>query len=189
MKILLISPPGSDVYAQLGLELPPLGIGYLAAFAKQQGHDVELLDMEVETVRLTVESFRRFGVVGISVDTTRYFNAIDIARMAREAGAYVIMGGYHATFTDKEILETGLVDFVVRGEGEEIFMQLLSVLVKGELPGDLEQVDGISYLSDGKYKRNKDARLPVNLGDFPFPARIWYRKHGKIPENGTGRQS
>ncbi len=175
MRILLISPRGSDVYAQLGFQLPPLGIGYLAAFARQQGHDVELLDMGVENTRLTVESFRRFGVVGISVDTTRYFNAINIAGMAKAADAYVIMGGYHATFMDKEILETGLVDFVIRGEGEQVFTHLLSVLGRGELPGDLEQVDGISYLWDGKYKRNKDARLPVNLDDFPFPARDLFK--------------
>jgi len=175
MNILLISPRGSDTYAQLGLELPPLGVGYLAAFVRQQGHDVELLDMGVETMTLSVEFFRRFDLVGLSVDTTRYFNALDIARMAKEAGAYVTMGGYHATFTDKETLETGLVDFIVRGEGEEIFTQLLAVLEKGKLPKDLDQVDGISYLLDGKYKKNKDACLPVNLDDFPFPARDLFK--------------
>ena len=175
MKVLLISPRGSDTYAQMRLELPPLGVGYLAAFARQEGHDVEILDMGVETMTLSVEFLRRFDLVGISVDTTRYFNALDIAKMAKEAGVYVSMGGYHATFTDKETLETGLVDFVVRGEGEEIFTQLLAVLEKGKLPEGLDQVDGISYLRDGKYKKNKDAFLPVNLDDFPFPARDLFK--------------
>jgi anaerobic magnesium-protoporphyrin IX monomethyl ester cyclase len=175
MKILLISPRGSDVYAQLGLELPPLGIGYLAAFARQQDHDVELLDMGVETITLSEEYFRRFDVVGISMDTTRYFNAMNIAKMAKDAGACVIMGGYHATFTDKETLETGLVDFIIRGEGEEIFTQLLSVLEEGKIPDKLSQVDGISYLLNGEYKKNKDARLPANLDDFPFPARDLFK--------------
>jgi len=185
MKILLINPVGSDVYAKLGYEMPPLGIGYLAAFARQEGHDVAILDMGVETIRLSVDYFRSYDVVGLSVDTTRYFNALNIAKMAKEAGTYVIMGGYHATFTDRETLQTGLVDFIVRGEGEEIFTRLLSALEKGNLPVDLEQIGGISYMQDGKYKKNRDALLPVNLDDFPFPSRDLFKlDRYKISMNG-----
>ncbi len=31
------------------------------------------------------------------------------------------MGGYHATFRDKEILSLGMVDYIVKGEGEYTF--------------------------------------------------------------------
>jgi len=171
MKVLFVAPAGSDVYAALEAQLPPLGLAYLASYARQQGHEVEILDMGVESVSLTTGYFRRYDLVGVSADTPRYPNALKIAKVAKKAGIYVVFGGYHATFMDKEALETGLVDFIVRGEGEEIFARLLAVLEKGNLPGDLEQVDGISYLQDGKYKRNKTAALPENLDDLPFPAR------------------
>ena len=171
MKVLLVSPPGSDIFAKTGAQLPPLGLAYLAAVARQHGHHIEILDMGIETVRLSTDYFRRFDVVGITVDTPRYFNAVDIATMAKEAGVYVVMGGYHVTFMDKEALETRVVDFVVRGEGEEIFSKLLAVLEHGHLPEDLDKIDGISYLQDGKYKRNRAAPLPADIESLPFPAR------------------
>lgn len=171
MKVLFIAPAGSDVYAALEAQLPPLGLAYLASYARQQGHEVAILDMGVESVTLTAGYLKHYDLIGVSADTPRYLNALKIAKMAKEAGIYVVFGGYHATFMDQEVLETGVVDFIVRGEGEEIFARLLAVLEKGKLPDGLEQVDGISYLLDGKYKRNKTAALPENLDDLPFPAR------------------
>ena len=171
MKVLLISPPGSDIFAKTGAQLPPLGLAYLAAVARQDGHPVEILDMSVEAVWLNTEYFHRFDVVGITVDTPRYFMAVNIAKIAKKAGVYVVMGGYHATFMDKEVLETGVVDFVVRGEGEEIFSRLLAALEHGTLSKDLSKIDGISYLKNGKYTRNKTAPLPSDIESFPLPAR------------------
>ena len=39
MKVLLISPQGSNIYAKMKVGLPPLGIAYLAVVIREKGHE------------------------------------------------------------------------------------------------------------------------------------------------------
>ena len=168
MKVLLISPQGSNIYAKMKVGLPPLGIAYLAAVIREKGHKVKIIDKSIEQKELTPKNFAGFDLIGISADTPRYQEAVEIARIAKQAGKTVIMGGYHVTFLDKETLDTGLVDIVVRGEAEEIMVNLLDVL---ENNGDLSRVKGISFKKNGKFIRTPSAPPPHNLDALPFPAR------------------
>src|SRR4030067_3655536 len=47
MKILLIQPPIQDFY-QTSIRTQPIGLAYLAASLKAQGHEVEILDCQTE---------------------------------------------------------------------------------------------------------------------------------------------
>jgi len=168
MKVLLISPQGSNIYAKMKVGLPPLGIAYLAAVIREKGHKVKIIDKSIEQKELTPNVFADFDLIGISADTPRYPEAVEIAGTAKKAGKKVIMGGYHVTFLDKETLDTGLVDIVVRGEAEEIMANLLDVL---ESNGDLSRVKGISFKKNGEFIRTPSAPPPHNLDALPFPAR------------------
>lgn len=168
MNVLLISPGGSNLYSKLNLGLSPLGIAYLAAVIRNEGHQVQIIDRGIDKEDLDPRDFSPYDLVGITADTTRYREALKVADVAKTAGKPVAMGGYHVSFLDKETLDTGLVDYVVRGEGEEIFPKLLQTL---EYEGNLSEVGGISYLSDGRYIRNQDAPPPKDLDALPFPAR------------------
>jgi len=48
MKILLVQPPVRDFY-QTSIRTQPIGLAYLAASLKENGHDVEILDCQTET--------------------------------------------------------------------------------------------------------------------------------------------
>jgi radical SAM superfamily enzyme YgiQ (UPF0313 family) len=48
MKILLIQPPVRDFY-QTSIRTQPIGLAYLAASLKKEGHEVEILDCQTET--------------------------------------------------------------------------------------------------------------------------------------------
>ncbi len=78
------------------------------------------------------------------------------------------MGGYHVTFLDREALDTRLTDFIVRGEGKKIMLNLLNTLEYG---GNLDDAYGLSYIISGVYHRNKDCDPTVNLDGMSFPAR------------------
>jgi anaerobic magnesium-protoporphyrin IX monomethyl ester cyclase len=154
----------------MGLKLPPLGVAYLAAYLRKNGkHSVDIIDMNAQPVELQDIPWRDWDVVGISGDTSRHNEVLEIAAHAKEAGRIVVTGGYHVTFLDEEALRTGNVDYVVRGEGEEIFAELVDALADG---GDISKVNGISYLdADGNVVRTPDA-LPVqHLDELPMPAR------------------
>ena len=168
MKILFVSPQGSNLYAKMKVGLPPLGVAYLAAVTREKGHEVTILDRAIDHRKLTISYFQKFDIIGISADTPRYPEAVGIAKIAKKAGKKILMGGYHVSFLDKEALDTGVVDFIVRGEAEEIIINLLEAL---ENKTSLKTVKGISYLENGEYVRTPDAPPPRNLDAMPFPAR------------------
>ncbi len=182
MKVLLVYPYMRDVYHKLGFILPPLGLGYLAAAAKQGGFEVEICDLNI-TEGKGVPRFAPFDVVGISLDTSRFNSAVTIARSAISEGATVIMGGPHATFVAEEILKSGLSHYIVRGEGEETFVELLNGLSAGKTVGD---VSGISYLLNGKVSHTPDRTPPEKLDALAFPAR-GSSLNGALQEASAGR--
>lgn len=90
MKILLISPAGSDLYAKTGVQLSPLGLMYIAAFARKHRHEVALIDVGIDKGAIETAEFENYDLIGISADTRRYPEAIEIAKLAKKAGKLVV---------------------------------------------------------------------------------------------------
>jgi anaerobic magnesium-protoporphyrin IX monomethyl ester cyclase len=112
----------------------------------------------------------RPDVVGISIKTVKLKAAQIIAGICKSVDKDIIIvaGGPHCTALAHQVLADANVDYVVRGEGEFVFAQLLDS-VKRDLP--LEKVGGLSYRSDLGIVHNAD-RAPVpDLDDIPFPER------------------
>lgn len=168
MKVLLVNPPTFNYYYQLGAELPPLGLGYLGGMLKQEGHQVKIVDLDVVPEKERNIDFRGFDLVGITSDTPRYHKALKIATEAKKQRVPVVMGGFHVTFMDEEALSTGVVDYVVRGEGEYVLLNLVNALERDK---DLVGIRGLSFLKKGCYRRNPDAPFIDNLDELPYPAR------------------
>jgi anaerobic magnesium-protoporphyrin IX monomethyl ester cyclase len=168
MKILLINPPAESIYYILRLKTPPLGLAYVAAVLKQANHQVKIIDLNVESVDYQTLPYSDFDLVGISVDTTRYPIALKIAEAVKRQKRMVVAGGQHVTFFDSETLSTGLFDFVVRGEGEYTMLDLVQHIEEGD---SFQEVEGISYLSDGELIRTPSRPLIEDLDSLPFPAR------------------
>lgn len=168
MKILLINPPAGSIYSFLRLKTPPLGIAYVAAVLRKDGHQVKIADLNVEPVDYNTLPYADFDLVGISVDTMRYPVALKIAEAAKQNKKKVIAGGQHVTFFDSEALSTGLFDFIVRGEGEMTMLDLVRHIEEGN---SFEQVKGISFVSEGEVTRTPDRPLTQDLDSLPFPAR------------------
>jgi anaerobic magnesium-protoporphyrin IX monomethyl ester cyclase len=167
MNVLLVSPPSGFSYSSIGIRRPPLGLAYIAAVIKDH-HDVRVIDFNVEKESWKRYQYGAFDVVGISVDTTRYPVAAGIARLAKEQGATVVMGGPHVSFLDAEALESGVVDYVVRNEGEYSFLSLLEFL-SNRTP--FERLKGISCRRNGEIRRTPDAPFIRDLDSLPLPAR------------------
>ncbi len=168
MKILLINPPAGSIYAFLRLKTPPLGIAYTAAALRQAGHEVSIADLNIEPIGYETLPYPDFDVVGISVDTMRYPVALKIAGAAKRNGKTVIAGGQHVTFFDSEALSTGLIDFIVRGEGERTAIDLMQHIEEGN---SFDEVKGISFVSDEEVVRTAERPLIQDLDSLPFPAR------------------
>jgi anaerobic magnesium-protoporphyrin IX monomethyl ester cyclase len=168
MRILLVNPPVGFSYYNIGLRRPPLSLAYLASVLVDK-HDVAIVDFSTGKENLKRYRYDGFDVVGISADTVRYPLSLRIARRARDQGATIVMGGPHVSFRDEEALGSGLVDYVVRNEGEYSFRSLIDYL-SGEAP--LDSLRGVSRLADdGTVVRAPDEPFITDLDSLPFPAR------------------
>jgi len=167
MNVLLVSPQSSCVFNTFGLSLPPLGLLYVAASLEQAGHTVIVRDLAVPGERLHDRDIRRADLIGISADTTRADKALAIARRVSALGRPVVMGGPHPQFMAEDIFATGHVDYIVKGEGELVFSNLLAALVNKE---SIVSVKGL-LIKDGRHCIETPAADPVDIENLPFPAR------------------
>ena len=170
MNILLINPPMPGIYHRMGLLMPPLGVMYCASTLREQGHGVKIVDMNVADEDFTID-YRNCDIVGISSDTPRINRAMEFAKDAKESGKTVVLGGVHPTFLDEDLLSTGWVDYIVRGEGEVTFLELVRALEEAGEEG-AGKVRGISRLTeDGTCSRSPSRDFINDLDRMPYPAR------------------
>jgi len=167
VKILLVNPSYHDVYRTFDFVLPPLGLAYMAAVLTKSNYDVNIADLNVDQDQKSIPH-DNWDLVGITLDTSRYYKGMKYARMWKSKGTKVVVGGPHASFMADEILGSGSADFVVRGEGEHTMLELVTVLTEG---GNPEQIKGLSYISDDQIIHNDDRVYSDDLDTLPFPAR------------------
>jgi len=82
-------------------------------------------------------------------------------------GKTTIIGGIYSTFNVKDALDTGYVDYIVRGEGEVALSGLLKA-IQGRT--SIDKVKGISFKRNGQIVNNPNQILIENLDGIPMPA-------------------
>jgi len=175
MKILLVQPASDEVlYSRVfGVNFPPVGLGYLSGFLGHKGHKIRVIDMPALNLRL--DQFQHLvrnekpDAVGIYCAITRINQAMSVARISKNEGAFTVLGGPEPSINDKTILlENSCVDAVVRGEGEITFLDLIGRLEDSE---NLDEVKGVTYRNGRRIVANPSRPLIENLDELPFPAR------------------
>jgi len=165
MRVLLLNPASKSTFRALSVTLPPLGILYVAAAVRKRRHEVNVVDRSVDRGPI---NFSSYDVVGIHSDTTLFNRAMALAGRAKAAGAKVVMGGPHPCFVAEEILETGMVDAIVRGEGENALPDLLDAWSDGSDPAS---IPGLIFSTPRGITDTGDPNRITDLDDLPFPAR------------------
>ncbi len=151
----------------------PIGIMSLSAVLKRAGHECFMFDQaNPETPNdVIIEEIRRLQpvLVGLSfLSTTSYPYAKILARQIRAVDAHVRLafGGVFATLNAQLIkLQCPEVDFVCRGDGEQLILDLMEHL------DDPEGVGGLTWAKDGHVMHNPNRPMERNLDQWPFPDR------------------
>lgn len=173
MKITLVNPP-YPLSVHSHPAFIPLGIAYLGAMAQKTGHKVTVIDCQAE--KLNYESFRDriaqipSDIVGVTATTLLYKSAMKLITIAKQVQpqAFTVLGGSHGTFWDENALnEYPSLDIVVRGEGEQTFIELLDKL---QTQSRVNNVLGITYRNGDKMAHNADRPFLQDLDSLPFPA-------------------
>jgi anaerobic magnesium-protoporphyrin IX monomethyl ester cyclase len=182
VRVLLVNPK-----SKLPIDTrtsPPLGLAYLAAVAEQRGDVVRVHDGDVEDTSLK-EIARQFApeVVGITANTTQITAAWRDAELVKSlCDAAVVLGGPHPTTLPEESAAKPGVDVVVRSEGEETWLELLSTFERLSeqeaasrplLPDILQPIAGITYAGEDGAPTSTPDRPPIpaeELEKMPYPA-------------------
>jgi radical SAM superfamily enzyme YgiQ (UPF0313 family) len=195
MKVLFINPgvkkeTQHPLLNSMVFTAPPLGLGYIAAYLRQEHKDIDFNIFDETVAYLSDEILEKeilndgeTVIVGISCLTATISRAKEIARKikARRIDVKIVFGGVHATALPEECLMTGDVDIVVRHEGEVTMSEICESILK-ERPVD--DIRGISYIKDGKYYQTPD-RPPINLDILPdFPYELFDRNRKSYSDFG-----
>jgi radical SAM superfamily enzyme YgiQ (UPF0313 family) len=126
MRIHLVNP--SDSSFGIGV-ITPRWLYVLAAATPSRYGDPIITDETLEPI--DPNRIEPGDIVGIGIHTGNALRGMKLGRMARDRGAYVVYGGIHATLYPEEALKLGCADAVVKGDGDVIWAQVISDLVKG----------------------------------------------------------
>jgi radical SAM superfamily enzyme YgiQ (UPF0313 family) len=165
MNVLLLSMPDSfEHMPSIVIRMPNGALGSLAGNLDPH-HRVAIADLILAqrnagpTVERLVREFEP-DVVGLSVMTFQRHTAKKIIPLVKRLRpkAQIVLGGYDASLAAEAYNdgEGPLVDFIIRGEGESTFRELLRVLENG---GALEGVPGLTYRHGREFVHNKSGAV------------------------------
>ena len=180
MKITLIYPGISRIgfgsFGKGGMDRNwiNLGLAYIAAYLKKNAYDVDLIDLRaIDDWRNLEDEIRKRGpdIVGIHFNTVNYGNALKCAGIAKKLNRIVVAGGPHASVDPEGVLNTKDVDYVVAGEGEISFLNLIKAIEGGHSDEKLVYGESIDNLDDMffPYRDLYDIPRAINpVGNFPY---------------------
>jgi len=193
VKVLIINPPWpgkgfgtrsqnriikhrSDKFLQY-----PIFLAYSAAQLKASGHSVDYIDSVIQDLNMdqTLVHVRRAKPEVIFMETTTPSIEADyenLTALKDATGASIIVGGPHATYFHKAVLdECPAIDIVIRHEFDTKIAGVVTNL------DNLDEIGGITYRSNGGIKDNGDGELEKDLDQIPLPDRDtipwhWYQE-------------
>ncbi|MDO8726610.1 MAG: radical SAM protein [Candidatus Methanoperedens sp.] len=163
-KILLIAPsPPEERKDRVD---PPLGLAYIASGLEERGHEVKILDMNIDgsDVVKEIETFQP-SIAGIQVMTQHRFFVFNLTKIIKKEfpEVMIVLGGPHVTFTAHEVLEkVKSIDVIVKGEGENAMCKIAD----GE---SFSIIQGISFRK-GNTAVHNPLPPPFDVNELPVPA-------------------
>ncbi len=178
MQVCLINPY-SDVltYAIRTSSVISLGLGYIASTLEQGGHEVEIIECNLQKIGRTeladILKNTTCKIFGLSVFNNNFMSVTRIINDIRKyvPDASIFLGGYMATFEYGQILNNLKVDACVLGEGEKTFLNIINAIDQGS---DWKIVGGIAYKNENSIVINPSHETINNLDELPFPKRVYY---------------
>jgi anaerobic magnesium-protoporphyrin IX monomethyl ester cyclase len=158
VRILLMHPNYHSGGAEIAGNWPPAWVAYLTGYLKAGGFDdVHFVDamthhLDDEQVRARIAALEP-DLVGCTAITPAIYKAERLLQIAKEVNPAVVtvLGGIHGTFMYPQVLtEAPWIDAVVRGEGEQVFLNLVRCVAEGRWPAERATVRGIAFAAAGE---------------------------------------
>jgi radical SAM superfamily enzyme YgiQ (UPF0313 family) len=175
---------------QIQTPAPPLGLAYIGAYLKQHGYAYTAIDAcgealdqiydykageQIKIQGLTLNQILErlpdnTKIIGLACSFSHCWPLVEgIASAARKKLPEVLIaaGGEHPSAMPEHVLKSGIIDVVIRGEGEETFLELIKKIENNQL---WDNIDGIAFLNkEGQIVINKHRERIKNINNIPYP--------------------
>ncbi|MCK5883680.1 MAG: B12-binding domain-containing radical SAM protein [Bacteriovoracaceae bacterium] len=178
-----------------------LGIEYLSAVLKKDGHDVEIvIDPALFCVEDNVihnqflsklfsqkkqitNKVRTFNpdIVAFSPYTTTYKWSISMAKSIKDiSSAKIIFGGVHSTVLPDMVIKESCVDIVVVGDGEKIILQVIDSI---NSETGFSQIPNLHYKEDNQCFATERVNACSKLDELPYPDKLLFSETNSVFED------
>ncbi len=176
MKILFVTPPLEQWLYFGEARSPYLGYATLTAYLQlhMKGPDVEVLDapvLDIDWPELSQEiAARTPDIVCLGAPSCWSDDAYRVFEMVKKIDSSIltVAGGIHFTIFPDDEKKNRNIDYIIMGEGEVTFLELIQHLEAGKK--DFSHINGLAYKDGGKTIINKPRSLIKRLDDLPLPA-------------------
>ncbi len=184
MEIYLVQPPVGGFHGDCS---PPVGLLALAATLVQDGHEAHLADLNLaskqgkldarknlrtQLVQALPKRSSRIGLIGVSTWSYNFDITMEFVKAikSKHPHAPIVLGGPHATFVDRDMLqEFPEIDLVLRDEGDYTFPRLVRAIEKGAGPSELALIPGLTWRRGAEVVRNLSGPVVEDLDALPYP--------------------
>ena len=171
-KIVGIEPAPAGFHVFSAFKLPRLGLPIIGTVLRDKGYRVKLFCQDIAPIDWA--EVLSADMVMISTITSTTPAAYQIARKIKEKARVlgkditIAMGGAHVSFMAEEALNN-YADFVVRGEGEETILDLLSWMENGNDASSISRIPGLSYKIGTRVYHNEKRPHLKDQDSLPTP--------------------
>ncbi|WP_439562599.1 magnesium-protoporphyrin IX monomethyl ester anaerobic oxidative cyclase [Roseinatronobacter sp.] len=192
MRIVFVHPNYHSGGAEIAGNWPPAWVAYLTGSLKAAGFD-DIHFIDAMTNHIDNDSLRarlaelKPDVVGTTAITPAIYMAEEVLRIAQEVApqAVRVLGGIHATFMYRQVLsEAPWIDVIVRGEGEEIVVNLMQAIEQRRWPAERRKIHGLAFTEGTEIVATQAASTVRNLdGIKPDWSILEWDKYIYVPLN------
>jgi len=166
MRILLLKPESN---------YPAIGLASVAAVLEKNNHKIKILDLGIygkthqEKEKILLDTITSFNpeVIGMTSLSSQWNSAVKFGSVIKQKHPEIvtIYGGPHVSQVPKEAIKNDFIDYIVVGEGEFLFSDLVKELEHNNkeinLPGVMYQrANEINYIPWKQYVEDMDS-LPI----------------------------
>ncbi|MEO1090562.1 MAG: magnesium-protoporphyrin IX monomethyl ester anaerobic oxidative cyclase [Pseudomonadota bacterium] len=156
MRVLMIQPNYHCGGAEIAGNWPPGWVAYIGGALKSAGitniRFVDAMTNDIDDERLAeIIRTNKPDVVMATAITPMIYKAQSTLEIAKREmpNAITVLGGIHPTFMYSQVLsESPTIDYIVRGEGEEIVVALLEAIQDGTHLERRREIRGLAFLED-----------------------------------------
>ncbi|TKJ17240.1 hypothetical protein CEE44_01765 [Candidatus Woesearchaeota archaeon B3_Woes] len=131
-----------------------LGLLQLASFLEQNNVECKLIPghyKKEDFYKILKKEVKKYNIIATTCLTPEYNIACDILKFAKQINQNIktVIGGHHVTWLDKEVLKNSFIDIVVKGEGEQTFLDIVN---------NKKDIKGISYKKNNQIKTTENQK-------------------------------